>query len=64
MFQQCDVRPKTDISHSGSSVLDTVQSTEHTSTHFICKILLNFIYFQREGKGGRKRGRETSVGCL
>ena len=23
-----------------------------------------FIYFQREGKGGRKRGRETSIGCL
>ena len=30
---------------------------------FFLKIL--FIYFQRKGKGGRKRGRETSVhGCL
>ena len=23
-----------------------------------------FIYFQREEKGGRKKGREISVGCL
>ena len=30
---------------------------------FFFKIL--FIYFEREGKGGRKRGRETSMcGCL
>ena len=30
---------------------------------FLKKIL--FIYFWREGKGGRKRGRETSMcGCL
>ena len=25
--------------------------------------LKDFLYFQREGKGGRKRGRETSVRC-
>ena len=31
---------------------------------FFCFKIL-FIYFQREGKGGRKRGRETSMcGCL
>ena len=24
----------------------------------------DFIYFQREGKGGRKKGRETLVSCL
>ena len=29
---------------------------------YFIKIL--FIYFQREGKGGRKGGREASVGCL
>ena len=25
---------------------------------------ISFIYFQREGKGGRKRQRETTCGCL
>ena len=23
-----------------------------------------FTYFQKEGKEGKKRGRETSIGCL
>ena len=31
---------------------------------FLKNFLKDFIYFQREGKGGRKRGRETSVVCL
>ena len=34
----------------------------HDLTHILKKIV--FIYFQREGKGGRKKGRETSFGCL
>ena len=45
----------------------TLSPLSHTSQteqlfFFFFKIL--FIYFWREGKGGRKRGRETSVGCL
>ena len=36
---------------------------EHLFILFIFKVL--FIYFQREGKGRRKRGRETSMcGCV
>ena len=34
----------------------------HILTIFFFKIL--FILFFREGKGERKRGRETSMGCL
>ena len=34
-----------------------------TQDRFLKKIL--FIYFEREGKGSRKRGRETCMcGCL
>ena len=39
----------------------------YSSVFFFCLIFKNilFIYFQREGKGRRKRGRETSMcGCL
>ena len=33
-----------------------------SSSFFFFRFL--FIYFQREEKGGLKRGREPSVGCL
>ena len=31
------------------------------SVSYFLLILKNFIYFQKEGKGGRKRGKETSM---
>ena len=38
-----------------------IQWCQRITTHFL-KIL--FIYFQREGKGVRKRGKEIWAGCL
>ena len=39
--------------------VDNLYFLNETLIHFFWKIL--FTYFQREGKGGRKRGRETSM---
>lgn len=41
-----------------------VVTLEHYSIFVLFLKILVFIYFQREEKGGRKTGRETSVGCL
>ena len=48
-----------------------VSHCQGRNTVVLCFLILkDFIYFQREGNGGRKRGRETSmcerswIGCL
>ena len=40
-------------------IIKTLKVLKTKTDSFLKKIL--FIYFQIEGKGGRKRGRETSV---
>ena len=51
-----------------SFLLDCIQKLSLTylyQCHFVgFEFFKDFIYFQREGKGGRKRGRETPISCL
>ena len=43
----------------------SLRSWETSSTLPLFSFLkILFVYFQREGKGRRKRGRETLIGCL
>ena len=47
------------------SPLLKVETAMLSGKHPACAFFLRLIYFEREGKGGRKSGRETSMcGCL